>query len=229
MARVVRLLSKHWWNGTCLSSSKAWCGQWPHGGEGCWVGLEPDTQGSWALERASKRRRDSFASTLTAVPSPSSHNHPQALIRMWRTLHRTRSGGPCLLCAGLSERKNGWRTGFSRPLHYAVFSTRVTALDIHWMARLWITVTKSVQRRKPHRVHLFWMLLPPFLPLPLLGLQKSEIKGTLSTPSARRANLLPNRHHKWPLSLGNSIWGGVYFEWVVLSLVYAATFMPPVR
>lgn len=92
MARVVRLLSKHWWSGTCLSSWKAWCGQWPHGGEGCWVGLEPDTQGSWALERASKRRRDSFASTLTAVPSPSSHNHPQALIRMWRTLHRTRSG-----------------------------------------------------------------------------------------------------------------------------------------
>lgn len=124
--------------------------------------------------------------------------------------------GSCLLCTGLSKRKNGWRTGFSRPLHYAVFSTRVTALDIHWMARLWKTVTKSVQRRKLHRVHQFWMLLLLFFSLPSAHPAKSEIKGALSTPSPWRANLLPNRRHKWPLSSGkfNLVWWKIILsEW----------------
>lgn len=33
--------------------------------------------------------------------------------------------------------RNSRRTGLSRPVQYAVFSTRVIALDIYWMAGLW--------------------------------------------------------------------------------------------
>ena len=59
-----------------------------------------------------------------------------------------RASGPRLLCTSLSKRKNSWRTRFSRPVQYAVFFTRVIALDIHWMARLWKTITKKHSSRR---------------------------------------------------------------------------------
>lgn len=42
-----------------------------------------------SFKRALNWRYDSSTSTLTPARLPSFHNHPQALIRMWRTLRRT--------------------------------------------------------------------------------------------------------------------------------------------
>lgn len=52
-----------------------------------------------------------------------------------------------LLHISLSKRKQrrSRGTGFSRTVHHAVFSARVIALDIHWTALLWKTVTKRVE------------------------------------------------------------------------------------
>lgn len=96
---------------------------------------------------------DSSASTLTP-PSLSS----SSLLLESGGLCFVHAPGPRLLCAGLSKRKNSWRTGFSRPVHYAVFSTRVIALDIHWMAELWKTVTnKRSSRSYIHQFLSFWL------------------------------------------------------------------------
>lgn len=166
--------------------------------------LQSDKQGSSALEPACKRRHDSPASTLTRVPSPSSHNHPQALIRMWRTLHRTRSGA--LVCDALVYPRGRMTGGQDLAGHCTTLSSPHGSLL--WTFTGWEGSGELSQNAfsSGSCTECISFQCCDFFPLPLRSLWKRGIKGTLSTPSRWRANLLPNRHHKWPLSLGNSIW-----------------------
>lgn len=84
---------------------------------------------------------DSPSSTLTL---PVTHPPPPLLSLVRSGLCFVHGPRPRLLRISLSKRKKNSRgNGFARPVHRGVFSARVTALDIHWMASLWKTATKS--------------------------------------------------------------------------------------
>lgn len=117
--------------------------------------------------------------------------------------------GPRLLCTGLSKRKNSCGTGFSRPVHYAVFSTRVIALDIHWMARIWKTVTKK--RGSRSYMHQVWM--PPFFSLWLRKVSQSY--SCVECTQALKDKLVMKKGFK----NGSCHWiiqfGPIKFQWVI--------------
>lgn len=162
-------------------------------------------------------------------PPPSPHNHPQALIRMWRTLHRTRSGAS--VCYALVYPRGRMAGGQDLAGHCTTLSSPHGSLlwTFTWMARLWKTVTKSVQRQKPHRVHQVWMLLLLllfFFRLPPLSLQKAELKARWVRPALQGWTCYQtgttNGPCHWEIQFGVVKY---YFDWVVLSLVYSVTFM----
>lgn len=154
-------------------------------------------------------------STLTPVPPPPSpHNHPQALIRMWRTLHRTRSGAS--VCYALVYPRGRMAGGQDLAGHCTTLSSPHGSLL--WTFTGWQGSGKLSQKAYSGGSHTEYIRFECcccfFFSPPSAQPAKSGIKGTLSTPSPSRVNLLPNRRHKWPLSLGNSIWCGEILFWL---------------
>lgn len=156
-----------------------------------------------SFKQALNHGYDSSTSTLT-LASP-----PPLLIILKLSLECgglciVHAPGPCLLCTGSSERKNGWRTGFSRPAHYAVFSTRVIALDIHWVAGLWKTVTKSVVAETTYSTS--GLSAASFFSVWLHKvLLKLQLCGVYIHAGLEGQTCYKNGLYKWPLSLENSI------------------------
>lgn len=79
-------------------------------------------------------------------PDPTPPPPPGALISMFRTLLCTRSKAAIAAHQLIQEEaRNSRGRGFSRPAHHAILSPRVSALDLHWTASLWESVSKRVE------------------------------------------------------------------------------------
>lgn len=163
---------------------------------------------------ALKHRRDSSASTLTPVPSPSSHNHPQALIRMWRTLHRTRSGAH--VCYALVYPRGRMAGGQDLAGHCTTLSSPHGSLL--WTFTGWQGSGKLSQKAYSGGSCTEYISFECccffFFPFPLLILQKVKLKAHWVHPALEGRTCYQTGATNGPCRRGNSIWCGEKLFWV---------------